>query len=249
MAKKRSSSTSDSKPVKASKSSKGTSGTSSKAPQSKSVKDAIAVSVVSSAKPPLVASFTNGVVANTSSLKFSINYATEPMPTILGTSDSCTFSNATTTTYNEASEQVPLLSSFVCVFDRNKNSLTLHAPEGPWEEGTKTSSCLLALSQTVKDYVPSVTPSDLDANQERRNSLYQSFGSSKKMKVLKSQQANKVDINAVVDGHMMLDNMGGVAQSEVRMGEHIHKSEVQERSEQGGERRAANTSEDELRGK
>jgi hypothetical protein len=94
------------------------------------------------------------------------------------------------------------------VHDPAKKTLTAHT-----NEAASSSSYPLFLS--VPSYTPAVSNNSLadQSYAERRNALYQSFGSSKKLKVLKSQAANRVEMGSVVDGYKMMDNMDGQEQS------------------------------------
>lgn len=79
----------------------------------------------------------------------------------------------------------------VGIYNKKTNTLTLHQAA---EKGT-----VFCLSQSVRSYQDSATslPSQMSA-MDRRRALFESFGSSKKQKVLKSQEANVVNVDSVV---------------------------------------------------
>jgi DNA-directed RNA polymerase I subunit RPA49 len=137
-------------------------------------------------------------------MDFAVDYSADgaSAPLVIGSSKTCTYEN---NGVNEGDSIDPLLTTFVAVYDKTANKITVHAAPKP-------TTAVQPLYQTVTAYVPAVSAT-AGSLQERRNNLYQSFGSSKKLKVLKSQAANKVDIGTVVDGHKMLDNMDGQDQS------------------------------------
>ena len=74
---------------------------------------------------------------------------------------------------------------------------------------------LTALSQSMTGYSGVVPANSLSGASyaSKRSSLYDSFGSSKKLKVLKSQAANQVSMSAVVGGSSMLDALDNQSQS------------------------------------
>lgn len=79
----------------------------------------------------------------------------------------------------------------VGLYNKKTNTLTLHQAA---EKGT-----VFCLSQTVRSYQDSTTslPSQMSAP-DRRRALFESFGSSKKQRVLKSREANVVNVDSVV---------------------------------------------------
>ena len=87
-----------------------------------------------------------------------------------------------------------LAKLYVAVYDKEKHTLTLQPAA---ERGQ-----VFALDQSVKSYEPQVLHADatiknMSASQ-RRMLLFESFGSAKKQRALKSQAANVVNIDSVI---------------------------------------------------
>ena len=94
-----------------------------------------------------------------------------------------------------------LAKLYVAVYDKEKHTLTLQPAA---ERGQ-----VFALDQSVKSYEPQVLHSDATIKNmsasERRMLLFESFGSAKKQRALKSQAANVVNIDSVISaGSTML---------------------------------------------
>jgi hypothetical protein len=95
----------------------------------------------------------------------------------------------------------------VGLYNKKTGSLTLHQAA---EKGT-----VFSLSQEVISYKDSSAelPSKM-SGADRRRALFESFGSSKKQKVLKSQAANVVNVDAVVgSGNLMAGALPGMSES------------------------------------
>ena len=87
-----------------------------------------------------------------------------------------------------------LAKLYVAVYDKEKHTLTLQPAA---ERGQ-----VFALDQSVKSYEPQVLHADATIKNmsasERRMLLFESFGSAKKQRALKSQAANVVNIDSVI---------------------------------------------------
>lgn len=105
---------------------------------------------------------------------------------------------------------------YVAVYDKEKQTLTLQPAA---EKGQ-----VFALDQSVKSYEPQVRHMDTTIKNmsasEKRMLLFESFGSAKKQRALKSQAANVVNIDSVVSaGGTMLSavqNQDGLSESNRR---------------------------------
>jgi hypothetical protein len=79
----------------------------------------------------------------------------------------------------------------VGLYNKRTGTLTLHQAA---EKGT-----VFCLEQSVRSYQDSATSlPDTLSSMDRRRALFESFGSSKKQRVLKSQEANVVNVDSVV---------------------------------------------------
>ncbi|GMH47972.1 hypothetical protein TrVE_jg9877 [Triparma verrucosa] len=135
--------------------------------------------------------------------------------TITGSTDTCTYTNVTVSPPSDDSDSdndqlpaAPLTTTFSAVYDESTNTFTVYH-----EDNLSTS--LRSLTQNIDVYKPVVSDHSLSASslKDRRDALYKSFGSSKKLKVLKAQAANQVTVDAVVAGSTMYESMSSVTQS------------------------------------
>ena len=77
------------------------------------------------------------------------------------------------------------------------------------EKGT-----VFSLQQSIPNYTSSLSMGKTKTAAERRKALYQDFGSSKKQKVLASQEANLVTVDSVLGGGSL---MAGAFRSQTKM--------------------------------
>ncbi len=99
----------------------------------------------------------------------------------------------------------------VGVYDKKRGSIVLH-------EGA-TNGTVFALQQSVPTYIEKSGEVGTDpSSNEARPNIFEDFGSQKKRRVLKSQAANRVDINHVIgagnDSAVVNQIMSGQAMSE-----------------------------------
>ena len=101
----------------------------------------------------------------------------------------------------------PMTTTMVAVYDKSSGSVTLYHEED--------MNMLAPLSQSINKYKPVVKDNALEEHSyaARRDALYESFGSSKKLKVLKSQKANEVKISNVIGGGDMNTGLEAMEQS------------------------------------
>jgi hypothetical protein len=81
-----------------------------------------------------------------------------------------------------------MMTTMTAVYNKETKQVTLHYGKGV--------NMIAPLSQSIDKYNPIVKDNALEEHSyaARRDALYASFGSSKKLKVLKSQKANEVKI-------------------------------------------------------
>ena len=101
----------------------------------------------------------------------------------------------------------------VGIFDKSKHTLTVHTTA---ERGT-----VFTLQQSVKNYVPAETVATKMTPAQRRKALFEDFGSAKKRKVLKSQDANRVSVESVVGAGSV---MAGAFSRQTNMSESNRKA-------------------------
>jgi hypothetical protein len=126
--------------------------------------------------------------------------------TLIGKDDACLFeSQAPQQGKNKCRTKL-----CVGVYDKKKGKLTLHQAAS---DGT-----VYALQQSVPSYLEQAGP-NVDSTKtyaEQRTALFEDFGSAKKRKVMRSQEANKVNVDSVVGaGNVMVGSfLKGEAMSE-----------------------------------
>lgn len=98
----------------------------------------------------------------------------------------------------------------VGVYDKKKGKLTLHQ--------TASNGTVFALQQSVPSYLEQAGPNvdSIKTAAEQRRALFEDFGSAKKRKVMRSQEANRVNVDSVVGaGNLMVGSfLKGEAMSE-----------------------------------
>jgi hypothetical protein len=98
----------------------------------------------------------------------------------------------------------------VGVYDKKKGKLTLHQ--------AASNGTVYALQQSVPSYLEQAGPNvdSVKTQAEQRRALFEDFGSAKKRKVMRSQEANRVNVDSVVGaGNLMVDTfLKGEAMSE-----------------------------------
>ena len=102
-------------------------------------------------------------------------------------------------------------TTMTAVYNKETREVTLHYG--------KDVNMIAPLTQSISKYNPVVKDNALEEHSyaARRDALYESFGSSKKLKVLKSQKANEVKIGNVIGGDGMNDGLEAMEQSRSNM--------------------------------
>lgn len=155
--------------------------------------------------------------------------------TVVGTDGSCLYSA-------EASEAEQAdLQSRICVgvFDRTTRTLTVHR--------AASNGIVFAMQQSVPTYDQQATvgtgpggggagPAGRMSSADNKRALFEDFGSSKKRKALKSQEANRVNIDTVVgSGSAMVGSfMQGEAMSESNR-QAVQDQQKKQDEDEGGE--------------
>jgi hypothetical protein len=119
----------------------------------------------------------------------------------------------------------------VGVFDKKKGTLTLHQ--------AASNGTVFALQQSVPSYLEQESKIATMTAADTRRALFEDFGSAKKRKVLRSQEANRVDVDAVIGaGNLMVDSfLKGESMSESNR---LAVEERRNRAEQGEDANIAN---------
>jgi hypothetical protein len=90
------------------------------------------------------------------------------------------------------------------LYNKKTGKLTVHLAA---EKGT-----VFALEQSIPKYIP--VAAELRTAAQRRKALFQDFGSTKKIKILKSQEANRVTVDSAIGTGSL---MAGAFQSQTKM--------------------------------
>jgi A49-like RNA polymerase I associated factor len=118
--------------------------------------------------------------------------------TVVGKDDTCFYQGQSTDDDHRRTK--------LCVGILRKGKLTLYPAA---ERGS-----VFCLTQSVPSYVESEASDKLTAMQ-RRKALFEDFGSQKKRKVMKSQEANRVNVESVIGaGSLMMGALKAGAMSE-----------------------------------
>lgn len=185
---------------------------------------------------PIVCSFPGGLPSSLQAATNGTNTSSSAQPpkfvwsrasnkaglSLVGKDDACLYESQAP----EAKQDKRRTKLCVGVYDKKKGTLTLHE--------AASGGTVFALQQSVPSYLDQESHvRSLKTAAETRTALYEDFGSAKKRKVLRSQEANRVDVDAVVGaGNLMVDSfLKGESMSE------SNRKAVEERrqSEQGGD--------------
>ena len=163
-------------------------------------------------------------------------------PSLIGKDDNCLYTStsnppvvATSDRQSGSEKPPPLCGTRMCVgiYDKEKKSLTLFNVHG--------DGFVYPFVQSVPTYKGSgATNNEMTNSMQRRKALFEDFGSAKKLRVIKSQEANRVNVESVVGaGNLVMDSvLKGESMSESNKRAIIEQREQQD----GGADAAANSS-------
>jgi len=160
--------------------------------------------------PPVLCSFPGGLPSTLHSeldeeLDETMNFqwrvdASSQQKILFGKDSACSYTAAQVKEHG-STKKAPSSGTRVCVgiYDKETKTVTLHEVSG--------NGHVYPMMQTVTSYRGADTNSSMSLA-ERRKALFEDFGSAKKRKTIRSQEANRVDVDSVVGaGKLVVDSV------------------------------------------